>query len=92
MERTNIRIARFADGDFWVDIVEASDFDGVETWLTHKDYTISMRMLRLPYMQNGKRTPDKIILAMIDDSLFDYEQDYLELYKEYKDEQKGETK
>ena len=42
MEKTNIKITRFADGDWFVDVVENEET--YEAWLQHKDYGISSLM------------------------------------------------
>ncbi len=80
MERTDIKITRYVDGDFWVDVVEATDFDGVEVWLTHKKYGISTMMFGEPYEQMGYRIPYDFILEIIESNLPEYEQSYIDDY------------
>jgi hypothetical protein len=52
MKKTNIRIVRFEDGPFWVDIVDAGE--AWEAWLTHNRYGVSDLMFGWPKVQHPK--------------------------------------
>lgn len=45
MEKTDIKITRFKDGDWFIDIVETDEL--YESWLQHKDYGVSSLMFGL---------------------------------------------
>lgn len=78
MKRTAIRMARYEDGNFWVDVIETKDPVGVEAWLTHKNYDVSEFMFSLYADQpNGEHYSYDGLISIIEANLPKYEASYL---------------
>lgn len=76
MKKTNQKITRFEDGDFYIDIVESeSDF---EAWITKKEYGLSALMFGVPRKQDGA---DDVSFAsfceLIESNLDDHKANYI---------------
>ena len=76
MRRTNAKITRYADGDFFVDIVDtATMFDA---WLSHQSYGVSEYMFGAPKNGNGYEMTHTEFLEMVQNNLPEYEAYYTE--------------
>ena len=77
MKKTNIKITRYADGEFVIDIVKTKDMNGddiYEAWLQHKNYGVSDMMF-------GYRCKDVTydeFIEMVEANLPDHEINYMQ--------------
>ena len=54
MEKTNIQITRFKDGNYWVDVIDTGE--NYEAWLARKNMGIAQLMFGVPKVQSDGRT------------------------------------
>lgn len=74
MKKTDIKITRFEDGDFWVDIVEnVNDF---EAWLTRKDCGVADLMFGAPKQQIDRVWDFDRFCELVEGNLEEYEANY----------------
>lgn len=84
MKKTNTKIKRYEHGNFYVDIVETKE--GIEAWLTYKDYGVSDMMFGL-----NRTYTDKEMLEIVDTNLIDYETMYKIMYMKDRQEERLES-
>lgn len=79
LQKTRDTVERFRDGSFIIDIVS---HDGTrEAWLQHKDCGVSVMMFGIPVRQPGRPAMFyNEFLRMVEDSLTQHEQMYVEDY------------
>lgn len=76
MKKTNQKITRFEDGDFYIDIVESeSDF---EAWITEKEYGLSALMFGVPRKQaDADDVSFTSFCELIESNLDDHKANYI---------------
>ncbi len=78
MEKTDIKITRFEDADFWVDVIDAGD--NWEAWITHKAYGISSLMFGYPKKQPDCNVDFDFFCEIVEVNLEEYEDNYYDDY------------
>lgn len=71
MKRTDIKITRYKDGEFYIDIVELEST--YEAWLSHNSYGISDLMFGVPKTQQSLHE----FVELVEINLVDYERYYM---------------
>ena len=79
MTRTDAIVTRYADNEFFVDVVETATM--LDAWLSHKSYGISDYMFGVP--KKRANCPDMTMtffLEVVQNNLPEYEKYYAEQY------------
>lgn len=76
MDKTNIKITRFMDGDWNIDIVDLDDI--YEAWIQHKQYGVSSLMFGLMKKDVSFSDAFEIIKANIKEHKEFYRENYMD--------------